>query len=188
MNDLEVALLNDRSFNIVPFSDADLASLENLLDKDMDPELFCRENPMDIARLQTFIKTEIKFYRDVYLSGAHGDRGYATNALTFYYAFISGLFLDSSIDSIIVVADDWYRVILFDARELGSEVDILHHLDQFPGNSFVMRGSGFMNYSYQVEIGAMRKFGRQMARKAILVVDELEGIQADRFIATHSHC
>jgi len=45
-----------------------------------------------------------------------------------------------------------------------------------------------MNYSYQVEIGAMRKFGRQMARKAILVVDELEGIQADRFIATHSHC
>lgn len=93
-----------------------------------------------------------------------------------------------SFDSIIVVADDWYRVILFDARELGSEVDILHHLDQFPGNSFVMRGSGFMNYSYQVEIGAMRKFGRQMARKAILVVDELEGIQADRFIATHSHC
>lgn len=148
MNDLEVALLNDWSFNIVSFSesDADLPSLENLLDN-MDPQLFCRENPMNTARLQTFIKTEIKFYRDVYLSGAPGDRGYATNALTFYEAFLSGLFLDS-FDSIIVVADDWYRVILFDARQFGSEIDLLHHIDQFPGDSFVMRGSGFMNYSY----------------------------------------
>jgi hypothetical protein len=69
-----------------------------------------------------------------------------------------------SFDSIIVVADDWYRVILFDARQFGSEVDLLHHLDQFPEDSFVIRGSGLMNYSYQVETGATRNSGRQMAQ------------------------
>jgi hypothetical protein len=168
MHDPEVALLSDRSYDIVPFSDADLASLDNLLDKDMDPQLFCRDdNTVDTARLQQFIKKEINFYRDVYLSGAPGDRGYARNALTFYYSFLSGSFLDT-FDSMFIVADDWYRVILFDAVQLGSEVDVLHYVDQFPGESFIMRGCGYMNCTYEVETGAARKLARQTARTAIL--------------------
>lgn len=143
--------------------------------------------------LEGYIRGEIEYYRSVYLSGDEGEMPFARNALTFYFAFLHGLFMDV-FHSVIIVCDDYYRVIGFDATDYRMEVDILFHLENIPADAFLMRGCGYWKSFFYV--GKRKKLlgrGRQIAagrraRIAILPLDEETGCYVkDPSIIAHSH-
>jgi hypothetical protein len=189
----EIPNITETRYSIIPFTHEDMLQFNRLLSRKFKSQLFCDDESQK-DDLEEYIRGEIQYYRSVYLNGDEGEMHFARNAMTFYFAFLRGLFMDA-IHSVIIVCDNYYTVIGFDAKDYRTEVDILFHLENIPGDAFLIRGCGYWKSFFYV--GKRKKLlgqGRQIAtgrraRIAILPFDEETGccVKDPRVVANSRH-